>query len=233
MERKYTNESAIAAVRAAGAEPLEPYPGDMVKKWACRCTTCGTTVYPRMGSIDRGSKACRVCHGPNAVDPDLAFQAMLTAGVQPLEPYPGYDRHWKVRCIQCGHESTPMYRSIAKGQGACFRCGTDYGDLPAHVYLVHDPARRVVKVGITNAHANRMKDYEGWSVLELILLGTGREAAQIEAEVLRCWRFELGLPPKLTREEMSSKGYTETADDAGLEAALSILCKYRRSEPNA
>lgn len=120
-----------------------------------------------------------------------------------------------------------MYRSIVKGQGACFRCGKDYGDLPAHVYLVHDPKRKVVKVGITNIHAHRMTKYRGWNVVEFIRFPTGREAARIESQVLKLWRTDMGLPPKLGRQEMPDKGYTETADEAGLKAALKVLKQYK------
>lgn len=151
---------------------------------------------------------------------------MRNAGVEPLEPYPGYDKPWTAQCRTCGKQSTPMYRSIAKGQGACFRCGTDYKDLPARVYLVHDAQHRVVKVGITNATAHRMTKYSSWKVVAFIETSTGNEAARIEAEVLRHWAVELELKPKLARSEMPDKGYTETADEAGLEAALAILRKY-------
>jgi len=61
-----------------------------------------------------------------------------------------------------------MYRNISKGQGACFRCGSNYGDMPANVYLVHDQNNRVVKVGITNAHAHRLTQYPGWKIVEVV-----------------------------------------------------------------
>jgi len=180
-----------------------------------------------MSSIARGSKACRYCHGPNPVDPEHARLAMIQAGVEPLEPYLGYAKPWLVRCLHCGRESTPTYASISKGQGGCFRCGADHGDLPAHVYLVHDEKRSVVKIGITNARAHRMTKYSNWKVVEMFKTSTGNEAARIEAEVLMCWRVAMGLKVKLTRNEMPDGGYTETADDIGLDAALVILMKYK------
>ncbi|MBI4228510.1 MAG: hypothetical protein HY693_02185 [Deltaproteobacteria bacterium] len=183
MGRKFTAQEAVAAVRAAGAEPLEPYPNNMAQKWACSCMSCGAEIFPRMGRIARGSKACRRCHGPNPVDPKHARLTMIQAGVEPLEPYPGYDRPWSVRCLNCGRESTPTYANISKGQGGCFRCGTDYGKLPAHVYLVHDEKHSVVKIGITNARAHRMTKYSNWKVVEILKTDTGNEAARIEAEV--------------------------------------------------
>ena len=118
-KQKYTEERAVSAVKKAGAEPLEKYPSSMVKKWKCRCLLCGQIVYPRMVSIDRGGKACRYCFGSVSVKEAEAVDSMLKAGVEPLEPYPGYDKPWLVRCKTCGRESTPYYSSIKKGQGGC------------------------------------------------------------------------------------------------------------------
>lgn len=226
MHKRFTAFSAVEAMRAAGAEPMENYPESMVKPWTCKCVTCGEIIFPRMVNIARGSKACRHCHGAKPVNPNEAITLMKAAGVEPLEPYPGYSAKWKVRCMRCGRESTPMYSSIAKGQGACFRCGTNYGNEPAHVYLVHDLKRKVVKIGITNIHAHRMKKYQNWETVKFIRVGSGNEAAKIEAEVLKKWRIEMGLSPALSREEMPHKGYSETADEAGLLAAIEILNLY-------
>lgn len=85
----------------------------------------------------------------------------------------------------------------------------------------------MVKIGITNARAHRMTKYSNWKVVEMLKTSTGNEAARIEAEVLRYWRVEMGLKIKLTRDQMPDKGYTETADDVGLNAALAILRKYK------
>ena len=233
MSHKYSEESALEVLAKAEATPLEPYPGNMAAKWKCQCASCGQVIFPRMVNLARGSRACRYCYGPNSVNPKEAELAMIAAGVEPLEPYPGYDKPWKVRCPRCGGESTPMYRSIKKGQGGCFRCANDYGDAPAHVYLVHDSSRGVVKIGITNEHAHRMTKYSNWNVVEFFRVPTGRLASDIEAEVLRKWRTDLGLPPKLTRNEMPDKGYTETADEVGLNAALCILEKHKHAHTNA
>ncbi len=214
-------------LKEAGAEPLEPYPRNMSCKWKCRCVFCGEIVYPRMSSIDRGGKACRYCFGSKPVNVAIAYYKMLNAGVQPLERYPGYDQPWLVRCLTCGHESTPQYRNILKGQGGCFRCGREYGNLPAFVYLVHNKVQHVIKVGITNIHAQRLRNYPGWLLIASIETKTGKEAASIEAEVLRCWRVEHGLEIKMPKSEMPGGGYTETADEAGLDAALRILRKYK------
>ena len=223
----YTHESAKIVLKQAGAEPLETYPNSQAKKWKCLCLNCKRIIYPRLGNIRIGSKACRFCYGPNPVKESEAIENMRKSGVEPLEPYPGFDLKWRVRWLSCGHESTPLYCNILKGQGGCFRCGRDYGEKPAIVYLFHNKEKHLIKIGISNQYGSRLDKYAGWERIEVINLNTGKEAAIIEAEVLHLWRYKLGLGIKATDESMPHGGYTETADDAGLEAAVQILNKYK------
>ena len=47
-------------MRAAGLEPLVPYPGAR-KPWPARCLTCGEQGQPQLGSIRQGQSGCRTC----------------------------------------------------------------------------------------------------------------------------------------------------------------------------
>jgi hypothetical protein len=60
----------------------------------------------------------------------------------------------------------------------------------------------------------------------VLSLPTGGEAAAVEEQILRCWRDELRLAPKMKRGDFPNMGHTETADEAGLEAALLILLEH-------
>lgn len=51
---------ADMVIRAAGLEPLRPYPGYNVP-WPCRCTECGAQVTPRFRQVRDGIGACRSC----------------------------------------------------------------------------------------------------------------------------------------------------------------------------
>jgi DNA-directed RNA polymerase subunit RPC12/RpoP len=53
---------AEAQMRAAGLEPLAPYPG-ILKPWRCRCATCGREVNPPLASIRHRGGGCRYCAG--------------------------------------------------------------------------------------------------------------------------------------------------------------------------
>ena len=79
---------AVDTMRAAGVEPLEPYPGSHAP-WRCRCLTCGREVTPRYGLVSRDGGGCRYC-ASRAVDPAEAVDTMRRAGAEPLEPYLRY-----------------------------------------------------------------------------------------------------------------------------------------------
>jgi len=51
---------AVAVMRAAGLEPLEPYRSS-VTKWRCRCMACGREVIPLYSNIRQGSGGCPHC----------------------------------------------------------------------------------------------------------------------------------------------------------------------------
>lgn len=58
---RHDERAAIAVVREAGLEPQEPYPGTAFP-WKCLCTVCGSTVFPRLGSLTEGRRpSCRKC----------------------------------------------------------------------------------------------------------------------------------------------------------------------------
>ncbi|SCF73332.1 hypothetical protein GA0115254_114434 [Streptomyces sp. Ncost-T10-10d] len=112
----------MALMRSVGLEPLEPYPG-ATPPWRCRHVPCGREVKPRYSYIKRGGGPCRWC-APNApVDPDQAAALMRSAGLEPLELYPGTDMPWRCRCTTCGTIGTPTHGSVKGGQGGCGPCG--------------------------------------------------------------------------------------------------------------
>ncbi|WP_138902993.1 hypothetical protein [Streptomyces albidochromogenes] len=114
-------ERAEADLRAAGFEPLEPYPGARAR-WRCRHLACGSVVHPRLFRIRAGS-GCLACAGRAPVDPAVAEADMRAAGLQPLVPFPGRVRDpWKCRCVRCGHLCAPTLNNIRRGQGGCSAC---------------------------------------------------------------------------------------------------------------
>ncbi|AGI86419.1 hypothetical protein ACFU9O_13410 [Streptomyces albidoflavus] len=113
---------AEADMRAAGFEPLDPYPGARMR-WRCLHTACGRVVHPRLFQIRTGGGGCLACAGRAPVEPTAAEAEMRAIGMEPLEPFPGRVRDpWSCRCTRCGHVGTPTLNNIRRGQGGCYPC---------------------------------------------------------------------------------------------------------------
>ncbi len=111
-------ESVLAAKNGA---PLEPFPGS-AKPWRARCTRCDrevTTTYKQLVRPDRVG-ICKHCAG-KVLSPDHIAAVMKGAHFEPLEPYPGTNRPWTVRCVDCSRTSTPRFSNIQRGH-ACIYC---------------------------------------------------------------------------------------------------------------
>lgn len=48
---------------------------------------------------------------------------MLAAGLEPLEPYPGANKPWTVKCFTCHAIEQPRYNSVATRGYGCRQCG--------------------------------------------------------------------------------------------------------------
>jgi len=113
-------EEAAEVMRAAGVEPIEPYPGAH-SPWLCLCLTCGRHPRPRYSGVRSGRGACGYCAG-KLVNEDEAVEVMRESGFRPLTTYHGSLRPWPSECLKCGRESTPWFASV-KAQGTrCAYC---------------------------------------------------------------------------------------------------------------
>jgi hypothetical protein len=57
------------------------------------------------------------------LDPKIASEVMLKAGLKPLEPYVNKKTKWKSQCLKCNSRTSPTLKSILSGQGGCYPCG--------------------------------------------------------------------------------------------------------------
>lgn len=131
--RRTPHDEAVKAMRVAGVEPLEPFPGVDVP-WRCRCLSAlcpglwmgdSADIRPRLSDA-RVSKisACKYC-ARVAIRPERAAQQMTERGIKPLEGYEGAWRPWRCECLACGADNiTPSYANVVlNGQGGCRHCG--------------------------------------------------------------------------------------------------------------
>lgn len=213
-----SHDEAEAVMRAAGLEPLDPYPG-VGRGWRCRCMTCGNICVPRFDSIRSGQGGCRSCGNKATREaqrrPEAeAVERMRALGLEPLDPYPGSNRPWRCRCMRCSNIVTPTFGNSNKRDSRCRYCA-DYGldwSGPALVYLLHHEALGAHKVGVAKQGGGRTQKFAraGWAVFRTAPFATGDDAFRVEQTVLAPYR-DAGLCPYLSRHELPD-GFTETVD---------------------
>jgi hypothetical protein len=124
---RVSDTDAIAVMRKAGLEPLEPYVRSDAP-WRCIHLDCGREVSPSYNSVQQGRGGCKQCGYLKTAasirhDHKMASEKMRNAGLEPLENYPGSKSKW--RCIhhECGQEVFATLSGIQNGESGCFECG--------------------------------------------------------------------------------------------------------------
>jgi len=210
-----THDEAATLMRAAGLEPVEPFPG-VDRPWRCRHLRCGREVQPTYTNTKRGQGGCLVCAAQDAsarlLMPEPEARAIMTAQcLEPLEPYRGNNKPWRCR-HSCGRIVTPTLSNVAAGRGVCRYCNSKFPYAgPATLYLVVD--RGAVKIGCANRGGGRIEEHRrrGWQLAWSVDVPTGDDAYNLEQAVIAWWREELGLPPVYTKDWMPQSGASETA----------------------
>lgn len=224
--RRRPENLAIAEMRAAGLEPLDPYKASD-EPWRCRCNVCGAIGAPRLVSIRNGNGGCNACGRILAalscrVPEEQAIAEMRAKDLEPLDPYPGAHAPWRCRCT-CGTIGSPRLVAIRAGQGGCRSCapyGFDW-DGPAIIYLLAHEELGAHKLGITGVATKRLANFknDGWQVFRTIPMINGAAAWTVEQRVLTTLTSEGVGTSFLSRVAMPRGGYTETIDAE----ALSLL----------
>jgi hypothetical protein len=111
---------AVAEMKAANLEPLEPYPGGRTK-WKCKCLKCGEIVNPKYSDIKQGDGGCKYCGG-HYVDPDIVFKTMVAKGANPQTPYKSAGARWHCVCQICKRDIHPTWNSVREGRNPCAYC---------------------------------------------------------------------------------------------------------------
>lgn len=119
-------DGAASLMRGAGLEPLEPYPGGH-ERWLCRCMRCGAEVSPSYSSVRAGQGGCKPCGlqasaAKRKMSHEDAARVMLSAGLEPLEPYPGNQKKWLCHCTRCGNNVQVRRNTVASTGTGCRQC---------------------------------------------------------------------------------------------------------------
>ncbi len=193
---------------AAGLRPLEPFPGS-AKPWRCE-HACGRVVSPTYNHIQQGRGGCSVC-ARKEVDPEIVMATMFSAGLTPLELFPGSAKPW--RCHhECGREIHPRYTHIQQGQGGCKFCAVRLfkPELDAHLYFLEHPERDLYQIGVSNRIKGRLTTHtrSGWNVIDVSPVMPGDVAYQYEQDGRKAIKSRGGCFTDLLGNEKSG-GYSE------------------------
>lgn len=132
LRSRINEKDAVATMLEAGVQPLEPYK-TIETKWKCKCTKCGETVYPRLGSVKQGQGACDFCANSvrakkRLVPEENAVAIMLKARLQPLEPYVQSNKPWKCMCLECKKIVEPTLGNVKNSNSGCPYCAKNKVD---------------------------------------------------------------------------------------------------------
>lgn len=96
------------------------------------------------------------------------------------------------------------------------------------VYVITHTALGAAKIGVSDPAGARIAQHRraGWQLIAAFQVAADAAAA-IEADVLRWWRGDLGLPPYLSLGQMPQDGWTETVavDRIDLAATVAHVCE--------
>jgi hypothetical protein len=214
--RRTNQEDALSEMIKAGYEPLTTYEGNHTK-WESKCQKCKKISFPTLSNVRNGSR-CVYCTN-HKVDEEDAVQMMLIANLLPLEPYIDSKTKWKCKCLRCGEIVRPKYNTIQIGGGGCTNCASVGMNLTvaSYLYLITNEKLNAHKVGIGNVQDIKTRDRlfnfgkKGWKTYRVWNFDTGFNAMEIETQVLKTLRKDMGLPIYLTKEDMpNTGGHSET-----------------------
>ena len=106
---------------------------------------------------------------------------------------------------------------------AAAREGLPMTSTSALVYLITHAGYGAAKVGVSDPLGSRIAEHRraGWELVASFKVAASAACA-IEADILRWWRGELGLPPHLGRDQMPQGGWTETVATGSVDLAATV-----------
>ena len=241
--KKNDKEECVRVMRSVGLNPIEEYP-DASTKWKCKCMLCGKPTAVKYRHVKQGiftgqkvvggkGYGCKRCTNPRRLSEEEAIERALAKGLQPLEPFVDCHTPWKMRCLTCNQPTSPRLSSLDR-QGGCLTCGHSsnrwtYQDKPTTLYLMTNPQKKALKVGIakTARLQKRTSEHKGFKIVMVWHFKTGELAWGLEQKVLLHWRRTFGSPANgfVPKSEMPSNGHQETASTrkVGLQKTIDYI----------
>ena len=216
-------EASLAKVEQLGLLAVTP-PGDEYTPVGFLCPRCGetgVTVPERIGRGERGYFGCPRCaaqHTRQALDeaPRVFDEHGLRLTGRCRGEYVPQD----AECLACGTLRKVALAELRDGTASlCWTCTHGIRpDEPHRIYLVHFPALRAMKVGLTHArHDRRLFDHElaGGHIIDTADVPNRAAARFVERTLMT--RYAAWATIDLSAAQLPQGGWTETwRDDAPL-----------------
>lgn len=204
-----TVEESLSSLKRANLAPLTPV-GDLLQPVGVVCLVCGETLVAVPGWETQCDRCAQERKRAVKADADGLFAAN---GLQLLAPCRGEYAPQRARCMTCGVERLASYNRLRTGSAPlCWTCTHGIRpDEPHRVYLVHFPALKVVKVGLThNRHDRRLLDHAliGGTVIDTVVV-PDRESARKLERVLKT-RYRAWATDDVGPTDLPQGGWTET-----------------------
>jgi hypothetical protein len=152
--------------------------------------------------------------------PELAasWHPTKNGNLLPSDVISGTNRKFWWVCDQ-GHAWFALSSLRARGRNCprCSKAGYD-STKPGWFYFIENPELKARKVGISNYKTKRVESYEkGWKVVRVWDDDNGLLILNLETNILRWLRRDLGLPPYLGQVDMGKAGgASETFAEEGI-----------------
>ena len=221
-----THGEAVKQMKAYGFTPIEKYRGTN-KAWRSIHDECGEEVAPSLINLKqtttKGTSGCSHCKFRASADkrratPGDVAESLAKQNLYPVGEYVRSSDPFQVGCAVCNRDDLMMtFSDIQQGHGCRYCNGGLFTMSPSFVYLVKHTQKNTLKVGIARQGATgrrRLGQHVrcGFSLVSTWEFDTGELAYNVEQEVLRHWREDLGAHFTFTSEDMPrNAGHTETA----------------------
>jgi len=128
--------TAVQVMLDVGLRPLEPYKTS-IAPWRCECLTCGGGVVISRYCLGQQGRGCPHCGRRRGAikrrfSHEFAAEVMRSAGLEPLEQYPGTKAIWRCTCVSCGGEVETIRAKVNTSGIGCPRC-TMSATTPGHL----------------------------------------------------------------------------------------------------
>lgn len=162
--------------------------------WPVRCLECQYEWKPPAARLFIGQGCFRCAEKGKFLSQEQAAERLKKSSNGKIVPIGKYERttnRWAVQCIECNHQWMALPRSLFNGSG-CGKC-IPHGfqiDKPGILYylrILNPNGPPIYKIGVTNRTVGERfeRDRSKVTILETVQFENGKEALEMEKEILR------------------------------------------------